>query len=63
MTDAHNVPPALDDTNPPVADARARVARLAKDHASLVSCDWYGLPSVSAEVLTRGGQRQAVARS
>jgi hypothetical protein len=54
MTDAQNVPPALDDTNPPVADAQARVARLAKAHATVVSCDWYGLPAVLSEVLPRG---------
>lgn len=54
MTDAHDVPPALDDTNPPVADAQARVAELARDHASVVSCDWYGLPDVLSEVLNRG---------
>jgi hypothetical protein len=54
MTDAHNVPPALDDTNPPVADAKDRVAQLAKDHASITSCDWYGLPSVLSQVLPRG---------
>lgn len=54
MTDAHNVPPALSDTDPPVADAKDRVAKLAGDHASVVSCDWYGLPSVLAEVLPRG---------
>ncbi|GAA4516707.1 phosphatidylinositol-specific phospholipase C domain-containing protein [Actinoallomurus oryzae] len=54
MTDAHNVPPALSDTDPPVADAKDRVAELAGDHASIVSCDWYGLPSVMSEVLPRG---------
>jgi Phosphoinositide phospholipase C, Ca2+-dependent len=54
MTDAQNVPPALDDTNPPVADATDRVAQLAKDHTSVVSCDWYGLPSVLSQVLQRG---------
>jgi hypothetical protein len=54
MTDAQNVSPALDDTNPPVSDAQARVAQLAKDHAGVVSCDWYGLPTVLSEVLPRG---------
>jgi hypothetical protein len=54
MTDAHNVPPALDDTNPPVAAAQARVAQLAAAHASLVSSDWYALPTVLNEVLPRG---------
>jgi hypothetical protein len=54
MTDAQNVAPALDDTNPPVADAQARVAQLAAAGASIVSSDWYGLPSVLNETLTRG---------
>jgi hypothetical protein len=54
MTDAHLVPPALDDTNPPVSDAKDRVALLAHDHASVVSSDWYGLPSVLSLVLARG---------
>ena len=54
MPDAQNVPPALDDTHPPVADAQARVAQLAADHASIVSSDWSGLPAVLAEVLPRG---------
>lgn len=54
MTDAHNVAPALSDTSPSVADAQARVALLAKDHASVVSTDWYALPSVLSEVLPRG---------
>jgi hypothetical protein len=53
MTDAQNVAPALDDTNPPVADAQARVAQLAADHASIVSNDWSGLPGVLSEVLPR----------
>jgi hypothetical protein len=54
MTDAQNVAPALDATNPPVPDAQARVATLAGDHASVVSCDWYRLPTVLSEVLPRG---------
>ena len=54
MTDAQTVAPTLDDTNPPVADAQARVAQLAADHASVVSCDWSGLPAVLNETLTRG---------
>lgn len=54
MTDAQSVSPALDDTNPPVADAQARVAQLAADHASVVSNDWSGLPAVLSEVLPRG---------
>ena len=54
MTDAQNVPPVLDDTNPPVADAQARVTQLAADHASVVSSDWYALPSVLSMQLARG---------
>lgn len=54
MTDAQNVTPTLDDTNPPVAAAQARVAQLATDHASIVSNDWSGLPAVLNEVLPRG---------
>jgi hypothetical protein len=54
MTDAHNVAPVLDDTNPPVADAKDRVAQLAKAHATVASSDWYGLPDVLSEVLPRG---------
>jgi hypothetical protein len=54
MTDAHLVPPALDDTNPPVADAKDRVAELAKKHATVASSDWYGLPDVLSQVLPRG---------
>ncbi len=54
MTDSHQVAPALDDTNPPVADAKARVAELAKHHATIASSDWYALPSVMSEVLDRG---------
>jgi hypothetical protein len=54
MTDAHNVSPALDQYNPPVSDAQSRVAQLARGHASVVSCDWYGLPSVLSLVLNRG---------
>ncbi|QMU77030.1 hypothetical protein GXW83_16270 [Streptacidiphilus sp. PB12-B1b] len=54
MTDAENVTPALSDTAPSQADAAARVAELAADHASFVSCDWTGLPSVLSEQLPRG---------
>lgn len=54
MTDAQNVAPTLSDTSPSVVDAEARVAELAADHASIVSCDWSGLPTVLSEVLTRG---------
>jgi calcium-dependent phosphoinositide phospholipase C len=54
MTDAQNVSPPIDGTNPPVADAQARVEELAADHASVVSSDWYGLPDVLSMQLTRG---------
>lgn len=54
MTDAQNVAPTLSDTAPSQADAQARVAQLAADHASVVSCDWTGLPAVLSEVLPRG---------
>ncbi len=54
MTDAQNVTPALSDTTPSVADAQARVALLAKDHASIVSNDWSAVPNVLNEVLPRG---------
>jgi Phosphoinositide phospholipase C, Ca2+-dependent len=54
MTDAQNVAPTLNDTNPPVADAQARVAQLAAAHASVVSNDWSGLPAVLSEILPRG---------
>lgn len=54
MTDAQNVSPTLNDTNPSVADAQARVAQLAADHASIVSNDWSSLPAVLSEVLPRG---------
>ena len=54
MTDAQSVAPALDANNPSVADAQARVALLAAHHASVVSTDWWGVPSVLAEVLPRG---------
>lgn len=54
MTDAQNVSPAIDGTNPTVQQASDRVALLAKDHASLVSSDWRGLTTVLPTVLDRG---------
>jgi hypothetical protein len=54
MTDAHAVPPAISDTGPSAAQAQARVALLAADHASIVSSDWFALPTVLAETLPRG---------
>ncbi|OKJ95045.1 hypothetical protein AMK26_31035 [Streptomyces sp. CB03234] len=55
MTDAHNVAPAIDGTNPTEAQARDRVTLLAGRHASVVSADWYPLPGVLSTVLPRGG--------
>jgi Phosphoinositide phospholipase C, Ca2+-dependent len=54
MTDAQGVAPAIDDTNPTVAQAQARVAQLAAAHASVVSTDWRSLNTVLPEVLPRG---------
>ena len=54
MTDAQNVPPTLDDTNPSAADAQARVAQLAAAHATIASNDWKGLPQVQSLTLPRG---------
>ncbi|WP_405801361.1 phosphatidylinositol-specific phospholipase C domain-containing protein [Streptomyces sp. NBC_01506] len=54
MTDAHAVAPAIDGTNPTEAQARDRVSLLAGRHASIVSADWYPLPSVLATVVERG---------
>ncbi|MFD3926117.1 phosphatidylinositol-specific phospholipase C domain-containing protein [Streptomyces sp. NPDC058614] len=54
MTDAQNVPPAIDGTNPTQQQALDRVALLAGQHASVVSADWYPLPAVLATVVPRG---------
>jgi hypothetical protein len=54
MTDSQNVAPALDDVNPAPADAAARVAQLAKAHATIASNDWKGLPQVQSLVVPRG---------
>lgn len=54
MTDSQNVPPALDDVNPSVADAQARINQLAKAHATVASNDWKGLPQVQSMVVPRG---------
>ncbi|WP_327288077.1 phosphatidylinositol-specific phospholipase C domain-containing protein [Streptomyces sp. NBC_01198] len=54
MTDSQNVAPALDDVNPAPAEAQARVAQLAKAHATVASNDWKGLPQVQSLVLPRG---------
>ncbi|NKI41301.1 phosphatidylinositol-specific phospholipase C domain-containing protein [Streptomyces physcomitrii] len=54
MTDAHNVPPAIDGTRPTEAQARERVALLAAHQATIASSDWYPLPGVVSSVLPRG---------
>lgn len=54
MTDAQNVPPAIDGTNPTEQQALDRVSLLAARQASIVSADWYPLPSVLATVVPRG---------
>ncbi|GAB3064550.1 phosphatidylinositol-specific phospholipase C domain-containing protein [Micromonospora schwarzwaldensis] len=52
MTDAQNVPPAVGAGD---ADAAAaRVAQLARAHASIASADWSSLPTVLNDVLPRG---------
>ena len=54
MTDAYNVAPALAVNSPSVADAQARVALLAHDHATIVSTDWASVPGIPSTVLGRG---------
>ncbi|NBM17441.1 phosphatidylinositol-specific phospholipase C domain-containing protein [Streptomyces sp. GC420] len=54
MTSAHSVSPAIDGTSPTQAQALERVALLARSHGSIVTSDWYPLPSVLATVLPRG---------
>lgn len=39
-TDAHNVSPAISSTSPTDAEVAARLALLAKNHASLITSDW-----------------------
>ncbi|QES47526.1 hypothetical protein DEJ50_06485 [Streptomyces venezuelae] len=53
-TDAHNVAPAIDGTRPTEVQARERLALLAGKHASVISADWYPLPSVLGTVVPRG---------
>ncbi|MFC7303901.1 phosphatidylinositol-specific phospholipase C domain-containing protein [Streptomyces monticola] len=55
MTDAHNVPPAIDAVRPTESQARDRVTLLAGRYASVVSADWYPLPTVLSMVVPRGG--------
>ncbi|MFC0600875.1 phosphatidylinositol-specific phospholipase C domain-containing protein [Streptomyces palmae] len=54
MTDAHLVAPAIDGTSPEESAARARVELLARQHGSIVTADWYPLPSVLSMVVPRG---------
>ncbi|MFJ1910900.1 phosphatidylinositol-specific phospholipase C domain-containing protein [Streptomyces sp. NPDC088147] len=54
MTDAHNVPPAIDGSNPTEQQARDRLTLLAQRNASLISADWRSLPTVLATVVPRG---------
>lgn len=54
MTDAHNVAPAIDGTNPTEQQARDRLALLAQRNASLISADWHGLKPVLSSVVARG---------
>jgi hypothetical protein len=56
VTDAYDVAPALDSSNPTLADAQARFAELAADGASYVSTDWYNSPANAflSDVTARG---------
>ncbi|MFI5758534.1 phosphatidylinositol-specific phospholipase C domain-containing protein [Streptomyces sp. NPDC051569] len=54
MTDAQNVAPAIDGTNPTEQQARDRLNLLAQRNASLISADWRSLPSVLSAVVPRG---------
>lgn len=53
MTDAHNVAPAIDGTNPTSAQALDRLALLAGKHASIISADWHALTDVLSTVVPR----------
>lgn len=57
LTDAQNVAPAIDGTNPTEQQALDRLNLLAEDGASLVSSDWRSLPSVLGTVVPRGSAR------
>ncbi|WP_031224795.1 phosphatidylinositol-specific phospholipase C domain-containing protein [Streptomyces roseochromogenus] len=54
MTDAYNVSPAISSTNPTDAEVAARLALLAKDHASIITSDW---SAKSASVLSSTAAR------
>ncbi|MEU8028148.1 phosphatidylinositol-specific phospholipase C domain-containing protein [Streptomyces sp. NPDC049099] len=45
MTDAAGVSPAISSTNPTDAEVAARLALLAKNHASLITSDWSAKPA------------------
>lgn len=53
-TDAHNVSPAISSTSPTDAEVAARLALLAKNHASLITSDW---SAKSAAVLSSATTR------
>ncbi|MEU7427235.1 phosphatidylinositol-specific phospholipase C domain-containing protein [Streptomyces sp. NPDC040750] len=54
MTGADGVSPAISSTNPTEAEVAARLALLAKDHASLITSDWSAEPaSVLGSVTSR----------
>ncbi|MFF5444030.1 phosphatidylinositol-specific phospholipase C domain-containing protein [Streptomyces sp. NPDC012888] len=53
-TSAHSVAPAIDGVRPTEAEALARLSLMAGRHASVVSADWYPLPSVLRTVVPRG---------
>jgi hypothetical protein len=54
MTGAHAVAPPLDSRTPQEAEALARIAQLAAEHASVASTDWSTLTGVLGTVLPRG---------
>jgi hypothetical protein len=54
MTNASGVAPAIDPVNPTPAQAQARVALLAQNHATIVSADWSPATGALATVLMRG---------
>ncbi|MGW7823280.1 phosphatidylinositol-specific phospholipase C domain-containing protein [Streptomyces puniciscabiei] len=54
MTDAAGVSPAISSTDPTDAEVAARLALLAKEHASIITSDWSAKPaSVLSSVATR----------
>lgn len=53
MTDAHNVAPAIDGTNPTQTQALDRLTLLAGRNASIITADWHALTQVLATVVPR----------